>query len=91
MEWVMMKGTGTLRAFTCIAVGPPSMQEEGYGRDNPYCSGVVELDEGVKIVARIEGVDTKKPETIEIGTPLRVKFLHRNNGENADTVLVFRV
>ena len=85
-----MKGTGTLQAFTCIAVGPPDMQEEGYGRNNPYCSGVVELDEGgVKVVARIEGVDVQNPEDIKVGEPLRVKFLHRTKGETKDTVLAF--
>lgn len=89
MEWVKTKGTGTLQAFTCIAVGPPSMCEEGYDRDNPYCSGVVELEEGVRVVARIEGVDAKNPETIKIGIPLRVKFLHRNDGGSPRTVLAF--
>lgn len=89
MEWVKMKGTGTLQAFTCIAVGPPSMIEEGYDRNNPYCSGVVELDEGVKVVARIEGVDTKNPENIQVGTPLKMKFLHRGTGDSYSTVLAF--
>jgi uncharacterized OB-fold protein len=89
MEWVEMKGTGTLQAFTCIAVGPPSMIEEGYDRNNPYCSGVVELDEGVRVVARIEGVDTKNPENIKVGAPVRVKFLHRGTGDSSGTVLAF--
>ena len=89
MEWVEMKGTGTLQAFTCIAVGPPSMSQEGYDRNNPYCSGVVELDEGVKVVARIEGVDTKNPENIQVGAPLRVKFLHRGEGTSHKSILAF--
>ena len=89
MEWVEMKGTGTLQAFTLIAVGPPSMSQEGYDRNNPYCSGVVELDEGVKVVARIEGVDTKNPENIQVGARLRVKFLHRGTGDSYGTVLAF--
>ena len=89
MEWVEMKGTGTLQAFTCIAVGPPSMSEEGYDRHNPYCSGVVELDEGVKVVARIEGVDTKNPENIQVGAQLQVEFIHRSKGDSLSTVLAF--
>jgi uncharacterized OB-fold protein len=89
MEWVEMKGTGTLQAFTCIAVGPPSMCEEGYDRNNPYCSGVVELDEGVKVVARIEGVDTKNPENIRVGASLRVKYLHRGNDASHRSILAF--
>ena len=90
MEWIKMKGKGKLAAFTCIAIGPPFMAKEGYDRKHPYVSGVVELEEGVKVVARIEGVDGKKPETIRIGTPLRVEFLHRGEGENLTTFLTFR-
>ena len=37
MEWVEMKGTGKLAAFTCISIGPPFMIAEGYDRNNPYC------------------------------------------------------
>jgi len=33
IEWLEMRGSGKLCAFTCIAVGPPSMIEEGYTRD----------------------------------------------------------
>ena len=90
MEWVEMEGKGELRAFTCIAVVPPSMMGEGYGRDHPYCSGVVELEEGAKVVARIEEVDTNKPEDIKVGMPLTAKFLHRGEGENKKTFLVFK-
>lgn len=71
-----MKGTGKLAAFTCISIGPSFMIAEGYDRRNPYCSGVVELEEGPRVDARIEGVDPKQPEKIQIGTPLRVKFVH---------------
>jgi transposase len=51
---------------------------------------VVELEEGVKVVARIEGVDGSRPETITIGTPVGVEFLHRGEGENLTTFLAFR-
>ena len=89
MEWVEMEGTGKLAAFTTISIGPPSMIEEGHDRNNPYCSGVVKLAEGPRVVGRIEGVDTLTPENIEIGTPLKVKFLHRGTDENPTTVLAF--
>ena len=89
MEWVPMRGTGKLIAYTCIAVGPPMMIQEGYDRNNPYCSGVVQLDEGPKVCARIEGVNPKEPETIRVGTPLKVKFLHRGEAENQKTYLAF--
>ena len=89
MEWAETKGTGKLAAFTCIAVGTPAMIEEGYDRDNPYCTGVVELDESPRVVARIEGVDTRNPESILIGTPVEARFLHCGTGADARTVLAF--
>lgn len=89
MEWSQFKGQGKLAAFTCIAVGPAFMAAEGYGRNNPYCVGVVELDEGARVDARIEGVDTTKPETIKVGMPMSVKFLHRGEEESKKTYLAF--
>ena len=90
MEWVEIKGKGRLAAFTSIAVGPPFMIKEGYDRQHPYVCGVVDLGEGMRVVARIEGVDGSRPQTIRIGTPLQAEFLHRGEGENATTFLAFR-
>ena len=90
MQWVEMKGRGQLVAFTCIAIGLPFMIEEGYDRKHLYVSGVVELEKGVRVDARIEEIDGTKPEAIKIGTPLTVKFLHRGEEENLRTVLGFR-
>jgi hypothetical protein len=84
MQWIEMKGKGKLAAFTCISIGPAFMAQEGYGRKNPYCVGVVELDEGPRVDARIENVEPSKPENIKVGTPMTVKFLHR--GESADKI-----
>jgi len=90
MEWAEMKGMGSLAAFTCIHIAPPSMLEEGYDRNNPYCTGAITLDEGPRVVARIEEVDTLNPESIAIGTRLEVKFLHQGTDRNLGTVLAFR-
>jgi uncharacterized OB-fold protein len=90
MEWVEMKGKGRLAAFTCIAIGPPFMIKEGYDRKHPYVCGVVELEGGVRMVARIAGVDGTRPETIKIGAPLEIEWLHRGEGESAMTSLAFR-
>lgn len=90
MAWVEMKGKGKLAAFTCIAIGPPVMMKEGYDRKHPYVSGVVELEEGARVVARIERVDGSKPETIEVGTPVQVEFLHRGEADDRLTFLAFR-
>ncbi len=90
MEWVQLSGRGTLAAFSCIAVGPPFMLAEGYDRSRPYCVGVVELEEGARAVARIEEVDASRPESIRVGMPLTVQFLHRGEGEDSKTFLAFK-
>lgn len=87
MQWIRLSGNGRLAAFTCIAIGPPSMAALGYGRDNPYCSGVVELEEGGRVDARIEGVDARNPESILVGLPMKVKFLR--DGANGGVILAF--
>ena len=89
LVWEEMSGSGQLAAFTCISIGPSFMIAEGYNRKNPYCSGVVELDEGPRVDARIEGVDSKNPETIKVGTPLSVKFIHRQRDDRPITYLAF--
>ena len=89
MEWEAVSGTGHLAAFTCIAIGPAFMAEEGFGRDNPYVTGVVELDEKARVVARIEGVDARHPESIAVGTPMRARFLHRGSEDAPRTFLAF--
>jgi hypothetical protein len=89
MEWVEMKGKGRLAAFTCITVAPPFMMAQGYNRKNPYISGVVELEEGGRVDARIEGVDTGKPEDIKVGMPLKVKYIHRELEGKKETYLAF--
>ena len=85
-----MKGKGRLHAFTCITVAPPFMIEQGYDRNHPYCSGVVDLEEGAKVDARIDGVDATKPEEILVGMHLKVAFLHWGEGENRKTFLAFQ-
>ena len=90
LTWVEFSGKGKLVAFTSIYIAPTAMIEVGYGRDNPYLSGIVELDEGVKISAQILGLDAKRPEQIKIETPLQVEFVERGEGEVKKTFLTFR-
>ena len=89
MEWIEMTSKGRLAAFTVINIPPPFMIAQGYNRKNPYCTGVVELEEGTKVDARIEGVDCANPEDIKVGMPLKVKYLHREEGEKKETYLAF--
>jgi uncharacterized OB-fold protein len=89
LAWVELAGRGRLAAFTSIYVGPSAMIAEGYDRNNPYVSGIIETEEGAKISARILGVDAKHPDVVWIGTPLTVAFLDRDEGEQKSTVLAF--
>jgi uncharacterized OB-fold protein len=89
LEWVEFGGRGRLAAFTCIRVVPPTMQPWGFDRQHPYCSGVVELDEGGRVVALIDGVDATRPDEIRVGMPLSVAYRHRGEGDSRQTMLAF--
>jgi uncharacterized OB-fold protein len=65
------------------------MAAQGFGRDNPYCSAVVELDEGPRVVARIEGVDAKQPKSIRIGMRLAAQFATCDSDSYATPPLIF--
>ena len=91
LEWAETSGRGRLAAFTSVYVGPTAMIAAGFDRNNPYVTGIVELDEGVKISARILGVDAKQPEQIKIGTPMTVAFVERGEGDKQQTFLAFQV
>lgn len=91
LEWVELSGAGKLASYSVIAIAPTAMLEAGYGRENLYCSGVVELAEGPRISAQILGVDVAHPENIVIGTPVKVAFIERGEGEARKTFLGFEV
>lgn len=90
MEWRELSGKGTLTAFTSVFIAPTAMVAEGYGRDNPYVSGIVALAEGAQISARILGLDAAHPDTIAIGTELSVDFVDVGDGDAQTTYLAFR-
>ncbi len=90
LEWVPFGTKGKLAAFTCISVPPTWMAAEGYGRNEPYCSGIVEMEEGPRISARILGVEAKNPESITVGTPVTLEILERKQGDQTIPYLAFR-
>ena len=91
MAWEEMGGDGKLVAFTTVHIGLTAMQEAGYSRDKPYCSGIVRLKEGPAVSAQILGVDATRPESISIGTPVRVTFVERGVGAEKRTYLAFEI
>ncbi|MBI4289013.1 MAG: Zn-ribbon domain-containing OB-fold protein [Chloroflexi bacterium] len=90
VEWTALKGKGKLVAFTTIHVGPTLMTQAGYDRKNPYCSGIVQLDEGPKVSARILNVEAQNPVGIKVGTPVTIDFVEQGQGESKRTFLAFR-
>jgi uncharacterized OB-fold protein len=90
MEWFRFSGTGKLVAFTVISVGPTYMISKGFDRLNPYCTGIVQLDEGPNISSRIIGFDLKKPESIKIGTNLVMELQPRRENESMQTQIIFK-
>ncbi|MGD8623948.1 MAG: Zn-ribbon domain-containing OB-fold protein [Anaerolineae bacterium] len=89
MAWIEMSGRGKLLAFTTVHIAPTAMIEAGYGRDKPYCAGIVQLEEGPAISAQILGVDASRPSEIEVGTSLEATFVRRGEGDEARTYLAF--
>lgn len=49
LGWLKSSGSGTLHSFCVLRQGAP----EGHEADLPYAIGVVKLDEGVQILARL--------------------------------------
>lgn len=87
MSWEEMSGAGELIAFTTVHIGPSAMIAAGYDRHNPYCVGIVRLNEGPAISGQVIGVDATDPESIAVGTPLRATFVKR--GYDTGTFLAF--
>ena len=71
VAWHPFSGNATLSTFTLHFGGPRLLGEgRGYGRNNPYCTGIVTLEEGPRISARITGVDGSNPQSIRTGMAL---------------------
>ncbi len=89
LEWVEMPREATLSTFTIITVAPPAMAAQGYGRKNPYATGVVAFDDDCQTTARIEGIDFSNPESVQLGIPMTARFRHTGEGPDRQSVLAF--
>ena len=49
LDWQRARGNGVLHSFTVLRAGAPL----GFEKDLPYAVGVVKLDEGVQLLARL--------------------------------------
>lgn len=91
MSWQELSGRGRLVGFTAINVVLSRMLKEGYGRENPYLTGIVALAEGPRIAARLVGSDPGKPGEIRIGAALRAVFLEQEENGKVRVNLAFRL
>lgn len=89
-EIISYSGKGKLVAFTVISVPPVKMAQAGYSAKNPYCSGIVEMEEGPRVSAQILDVDMQNPENIKIGTPLTMTILKRDELDSQSSYLAFK-
>ena len=62
LEWVPASGNGTVHATTVIRARPPQQ---------PYNVAIVELDEGPRMMSRVEGV---APDAVHIGLRVRARI-----------------
>ena len=89
MAWEQLSGHGKLAAFTTVYIAPTAMIEAGFGRDNPYVTGIVALDEGPSISGQVVGVDAKGAGQVAVGMPLQATFVTRGEGDARRTFLAF--
>ncbi|MBN2157350.1 MAG: Zn-ribbon domain-containing OB-fold protein [Candidatus Lokiarchaeota archaeon] len=78
LEWIEFSGKGTLQTYSLIGVGARYFVNQGYKIENPYCFGIVQLEEGPCISGHIVGPEgfEQNPKKFKIGMPLKAKFLH---------------
>ena len=88
MEWQELSGIGKLTGFTAIAIAPGFMAKQGYGRQKPYLTGVVQLTEGPSVSGRIEGMDPSIPEKVAIGTEVEAVFLENSDAAEGHLVML---
>lgn len=65
-EIFKLSGNGKLSTFTIIRVAP-----EGFEDQTPYAVGIVELEEGIRVMGQITDCE---PEKLKIGDRLITKF-----------------
>ncbi len=71
IQWVELKQEGTLYSFTRVHVVP-----RAFGKEIPYCIGVVDLADGVRFLCRMVGEVTP----VAIGKRIRVVVAKYDDG-----------
>ena len=69
LEWIEGSGEGTIHTFAVQHMTPPAWKD-----DAPYVTAYIDLKEGDRMLTILRGVDPQKPESIQIGSPVKVEF-----------------
>lgn len=64
LDWVDASGRGRIHSYTVVHRGPPEYRDEV-----PYVVALVELDEGVRMMARLVDVE---PAAVSVDLPVEV-------------------
>jgi uncharacterized OB-fold protein len=67
LDWLPSSGRGTVYSFTVVHRAPL----ESFKADVPYVIAIVALEEGVRAMVNLRGVD---PKAVAIGMPIEVFF-----------------
>jgi uncharacterized OB-fold protein len=68
---VKLEGKGKVETYTAIFVAAPEFAEEVNIKEQiGFVVGIVKLDDGPNVAARLLGVEAKDAKTIKIGTPV---------------------
>jgi uncharacterized OB-fold protein len=73
VQWVPSQGLGTVYSITIVRPRPP---------EAPYNVALIDLDEGVRMMSRVEGLP---PEDVHIGMRVRAEIV-----QGEDPLLLFR-
>lgn len=77
-EETEVAGRGVLWAWTAVTAPPP-----GYLGEVPYGFGVVELDEGLRVVTRLTEAD---PARLRFGQPMHLEIVPLHSDDDATVV-----
>lgn len=76
---IKLSGKGKLQTFTITRVAPT-----GFGDQVPYAVGIVEMEEGVRLMGQITDCD---PEALKIGDSMVTKFRRINEEGKTGAIL----
>jgi uncharacterized OB-fold protein len=78
---VLLAPTGSLWAWTAVTAAPP-----GYSGEVPYGFGVVQLDDGVRVITRLTESD---PAAMEFGQPMMLVLEMVDHDEHGHDIVTW--